>query len=1094
MSIWDQTRDLLKNLQGKATNVVQQVQTLPQQVQATGQLIQKNYTNKPFVGGYVGDVIKNLQTPKYTQPQYQAGILPPMTPQFQQQVNQFTAPVRNAISQAGQRISQLPTPQLNKLPGGFSPFLPGIPNIPQAPTIDLPVFGKFNTNPAQIATNLTMDTIKSGGKTIQRLGEGKFGQGGIANAVEDYGNLVSVLPMGRIASYTGKVLPKVLQGRVAAVVQGLDNFDSFSPQAQIQIYANLEKVAKEAVPEVINSKSMKKLAVSNPLEWRNTLHSLLAARLEQSLNPTIPVGMSVKYVGKPKTTKTQALQQGLQEPLSPSEVGGSGRISSKGIISQENPTDPFYNIQRIGSTPQGKKVIEEGIEQIKPRIEATVGKKLSHQEIIQQAQYTSDELIRTIGRQRTAELGAAQLRLRENIAKMADEGQITKELLESINADKAFAANEARLLGQRAITAQPTTPQGKLMSEYIQNILKVNDDLDAILAKAKGVDWNDPKSTTAFYREFIKPTAGDWIDKLRYNSMLSSPSTHIVNIAGNWQGTGVLTPIQKTIEGPVDLIHSMITGQKRTRFTGEGLEYAKGYYTAGKEAWNNLLDVLKGKSNLVNLDNRNIPLSTGKISGGIEKVLDTPQKALNGMDIFFRTLTQRGLEKSYAYKLAKGGKNLSGQATQEAEKLLFRGEMVEKGEGIISNTLGAGANWIMNARNSEIAPWRWLAKMTFPFVATGTNLAKTGLEANPLMGPLNLIGNTDKTAAVAKMIMGGAVTLVGASLALSDRLTGYSPASATRRVEEEQAGRQPWSMKVGDKWVSYSKMHPLIAFQLGMVGSLMQGLKDKKIEENTAEAVANGLAKSLLFFADQTYFKNLTDFTNVVRGDELSFKRLASNYPSQFIPFKSAMGYINRIIEQYQRKPDTDAGFITQVLQQMTKDIPGVSRFTPYKEGMNGQPQEVKDRGINAISPFRVSTINPQGEADYQTGLEISKIKQESTYTSKQKTKDAEQLYNELKSLPKEEANLRAKQLKQTDPVLYDKLKSIVEDNKLGLSSVEKNIKSLPVTDGSRAKYILKELNKLQTREEKNAMVKDWKEKKIITDEVYKQLKSLLQK
>jgi hypothetical protein len=784
-------------------------------------------------------------------------------------------------------------------------------------------------------------------------------------------------------------------------------------------------------------------------------------------------------------------QQELTLPTTPSGTGGKSG-SYKGIIPQENPKDPFYNIKRINSTPEGKKILFQTVEEVKPQIEKVVGKTLSHDEILKRLQYVADDLIKNIGRQKTAELGAAQLRLRQNIAKMADEGKVTKELLESLLADKSFAANEARLLGQRNINADPLTDQGKLKTEYIKNILKINDDLDDILKKAEDVNWEDPKSTTAFYRTYVKPMAEDWIDKLRYNAMLSSPNTHIVNIAGNWQGTGVLTPIQKTLEGPIDLIHSMITGKKRTRFTGEGIEYAKGYYTAGNRAWKNLVNVMSGKSNVANIDTRNIPLATGKVSGTIEKSLDVFTRGLEGMDIFFRTLTQSGLEKSYKFRLAKGGRDLSKQSMDEANKLLFRGEMVQKGEGAISNFLGGGANWIMNARNSNVAPFRWLAKLTFPFVATGTNLAKTGFEANPLTGALNLIGNSDKTAAAAKMIMGGVVTLVGANLALSDRLTAYSSASLTEREEAKGAGRQPWAIKLGDKWVSYSKIHPLIAFQLAMTASVVQALKDQKIEENQAEAIMNGLSKSLIFFADQTYFKNLGDFSNFVRGDEFSLKRLASNYPSQFIPFKSALGYVNRILDQYQRKPDTDANWIVQVLQQIGMSIPGASQFTPLKLDESGQPTKNTNVLENAISPVRMTNINPQGEQNYQTGREITKIKQESAYTSKQNTKQAEQIYRELKVLPKDEANARARQLKQANPLLFNELKDIVNAEKQGLEGMDKRIISLPVTDGSRARYILSELNKLSTAEEKNAKVKEWRRKKIITPEVFRQLKILI--
>jgi len=106
---------------------------------------------------------------------------------------------------------------------------------------------------------------------------------------------------------------------------------------------------------------------------------------------------------------------------------------------------------------------------------------------------------------------------------------------------------------------------------------------------------------------------------------------------------------------------------------------------------------------------------------------------------------------------------------------------------------------------------------------------------------------------------------------------------------------------------------------------------------------------------------------------------------------------------------------------------------------------------------------------------------------------EAESLYKEYKGLSAEEANNKAKELKKTNPRLFEKLKDVASEEKLGLSYDEKLVKQLQVKNGERAKYIFEKISKLETAEEKNAYVADLRKKKIISDEVLKQIKKLAQ-
>lgn len=103
----------------------------------------------------------------------------------------------------------------------------------------------------------------------------------------------------------------------------------------------------------------------------------------------------------------------------------------------------------------------------------------------------------------------------------------------------------------------------------------------------------------------------------------------------------------------------------------------------------------------------------------------------------------------------------------------------------------------------------------------------------------------------------------------------------------------------------------------------------------------------------------------------------------------------------------------------------------------------------------------------------------------------AQEELDRLKKMPKEKANEEARKIKEKNPSLYGAIKSLKEDEETGISETEKEIRNLQVYDYSRTNAIVEKLNTLKTNEEKNKLINDWRKKRIITDQVFKQLKEL---
>tara|TARA_R110000868_G_C10972640_1_gene770670 strand:- start:6458 stop:10870 length:4413 start_codon:yes stop_codon:yes gene_type:complete len=655
----------------------------------------------------------------------------------------------------------------------------------------------------------------------------------------------------------------------------------------------------------------------------------------------------------PVSSKKSPLASLKPSQLAQPELRGNPQsiASGKKTVS----STPFYNVDRISATPEGKKALQDALVEATPRIEQTVGRKLSNKEVADYAAATSKVMDTLVTRKASKVKIAANMNLRDSIANGLSKGTMTPELVEAMIKDKAAGADIARQLQARVRNANPA--ERTLINEVLDAVLKGADDTDAVLEAAKKVDFNDQQQMIEFYRKFIAPRAEDWMDKLRYSSMLSSPTTHAVNISSNFQGTGIIAPIEKTVAGTLDFLRAGITGGERTQYAGEGAAHAKGYWENIGAAARRAGDVMSGKLQSMNPDVRNIPLTTKPgVARTVEKTLDLPMKALEAMDQFFTAMTEGGSKKALEYRVSKGTSvgNIANEAAKEAQYRLFRGDLSGAEQGPILDALDSVTKTLFSLRSDNNVLVRTVAKFTFPFVKTPMNLLKQGIEYSPL-GFTTLPGAANKTQQLSKALIGTSVAGASAILLGSGRLSWAEPTNLKEKNEYRAAGKQPYSVKIGDTWVSYSKLHPAISFPMALMASLDDALNNKKIDESQTNAVLAGLSQWIQFYADQSYLRNMGDFLSAAKGDISGPARYISNYPQQFIPFRAMLGYINRIIDPTQRLPDSKNP-IEKQFQYMLTQIPLLSGTVPARTTEDGAVVLNNNTLINAISPVRVST------------------------------------------------------------------------------------------------------------------------------------------
>lgn len=642
----------------------------------------------------------------------------------------------------------------------------------------------------------------------------------------------------------------------------------------------------------------------------------------------------------------------------------------------ENPTDPYFNVKRLGVDNKTKEAVKKVVEEVKPQIEKVVGKTLSNEEAITLANKTSKTLDSAVGRQQTLEWEAAMLKTRQKLAELSKTGTVDKEYLDTLVAVKSLGTDIARKLQSFSIDAVPS--EVKVRNQILQAVLDATNNTDEVLKAAENVDFNNGKQAADFYRTFIKPTKSEFNDLLRYNSMLSSPNTHINNAFSNVLNTAIVAPIEKTVTGTLDFLGSLKTG-KRNAFAGEGAAYAKGYWSNVRNAADNFINHINDKTLSQNLDMGNMPLtkSTSRLRK-YENVLRTPTKLLEGVDQFFTTLTKGGEEAALNYRQSKGVdvSNIAGKAEESAAYRLFRSELQREGQGTLLNAVDEVTGKVQALRSSKNPVVSNIAKFTLPFVRTPMNMLKQGIEYSPA-GLLTLKGAGNKTEQLSKALIGTSAAVSTYLLASSGRTTWAEPTDQTKKNAFRSAGMQPYSVKIGDSWVSFAKLPPAMSFPMALTAALHDAQANARLDDTQLDNILSAVAKWGNFFADQSYLKNIGDMLAATKGDVEGVARFVSNYPMQEIPFRGLLSWAARITDPYQRKVDTDQSQLKQLIQQAAMNIPTLSQTVPARVDKFGMPVANNNRVFNAVSPVKVTNEDTTNKSYYDLLLEQSKMRKD---------------------------------------------------------------------------------------------------------------------
>jgi hypothetical protein len=413
------------------------------------------------------------------------------------------------------------------------------------------------------------------------------------------------------------------------------------------------------------------------------------------------------------------------------------------------------------------------------------------------------------------------------------------------------------------------------------------------------------------------------------------------------------------------MIGSGLTGKSRDAYVSEVPAYIKGGVNSVGGAVSGFLKAFRGETQLYRPDVDRIPTGVAAL-----KPFQAIPRLLEASDVFFRTITTAAEKESLLVRAMKQGKQLDDklmmeineEAAKKGEEYVFRKALDptnKEGQGHLLSAIDKFTSAVYTLRKVPGVKW------FIPFVQTPMNILKMGIEYSPL-GVATLPGATNKAEQIARSLVGSTVFAGAGVMALQGNTTWSAPRNDKERAAFYASGRKPYSIKIGDNWVSYSKLGPL-AYPMAIASAVAWYTKENPQAATDAneKKLLNVLSGVGQFFADQSYVQGMGDLLETLSGDPVALKRMASNIPSQLIPLVSLQRWVAQIIDPVYRESGKDFS-VKSVIQNIKKGIPGLSKSVPAELDPSGKPSKVQNPLIKAFSPLDIGTEVPRYEKQLQ--------------------------------------------------------------------------------------------------------------------------------
>lgn len=503
-----------------------------------------------------------------------------------------------------------------------------------------------------------------------------------------------------------------------------------------------------------------------------------------------------------------------------------------------------------------------------------------------------------------------------------------------------------------------------------ENALKVVDEYNQLLE-----DGADIFATARFWQQVKEPPPGieDWFRTVRYNSMLSGPRTLEVNVIGN----GLEVPWRLAR----DTLASTLRGNPRELEP----EFA-GVYTGFTKGWSKFMDVLSNGITREMAEKGELPRDlSGRlrnpVARGTALALEYPGRVMRGLDEWANSIayhmalgrragvmaSREGLKgQAWDARVAEiidnPSRGLRNEAMEIADRMVYRGDMGALGKAL------AGVQRVP-----------YLGNILLPFLQTVYHITSRGIDRSPLglagtafdvargaYGPRTLENLRGQLGAVAgeggRMPLGERLgdNLIGSGIfvgflmyAQQGNVSGAGPKDPEKRDMLRAEGWQPYSIRVGDKWISYANWGP-VAVSLSQAAAVAEAQHYREPGADDATMIADGMRRTAELLTEQQYLQGVGTVYKTLTNSERYGPQFAGQFVQALIPYGSALNTIGQAFDPYARQPEReDLG--TYLWQSIEARLPGLRENVPVSLDQLGRPVPSTVSGTGALNPLRVS-------------------------------------------------------------------------------------------------------------------------------------------
>jgi hypothetical protein len=221
-----------------------------------------------------------------------------------------------------------------------------------------------------------------------------------------------------------------------------------------------------------------------------------------------------------------------------------------------------------------------------------------------------------------------------------------------------------------------------------------------------------------------------------------------------------------------------------------------------------------------------------------------------------------------------------------------------------------------------------------------------------------------------RIYMGSATMMMVGMMAANGQVTGAGPADPDLRAALRRQGWQPYSIRVGDKYLSYAGAEPFStimglaadAAELGMSSSL-DGENWERVLMASSGAIAYNMTNKTFLQGFSNMVATLNDPGRYANGTLESFQR----------------SLVPRVVAQGERLQDPIVRDARSVIDQLKSQVPWLSNSLPARRNFWGQKIMLAPAlGPDVLSPIYSSVIGPNpaaaGEKSAQRTFELDQM------------------------------------------------------------------------------------------------------------------------